>query len=801
MIRYFYCFIFTCFLWHLSAQKIVVVDETSLEPIAGVAIFNLVKTKTDISSLDGSILISRFQSFERIHFQHLSYRKTSKLKSKINDTIFLTPKSTDLNEIVISASKFEQNKKEVPQKIISLSAKDIKLMNPQTSADLLANSGHVFVQKSQLGGGSPMIRGFSTNRVLITVDGIRLNNAIFRGGNVHNVISINPFNIEKTEIILGSGSVIYGSDAIGGVMNFYTTVPQFSSSEQPEVSTKSNLRYTTANNEKTAQIGMNIGFKKWALHTSMSFSDFGDLKMGRTDIENYLTPFYVTQTNGQDILMPNHNPRLQKFTGFNQFHGAQKIRFKHSKNLTFDFGLHYAITSNIPRYDRLIIHNPDNSLKYAEWDYGPQKWLLANAQLTKLSSKSPFYDKIKSTIAFQNFKESRINRKFESPDRKIRSEVVDAISFNLDLDKLISGRLNLSYGTEYLYNKIRSKGISYNIGTNDVIGIASRYPDGSNWTSLASYLSFKYKPKTRFTFQSGLRYNIISIKADLTPNIEFYDIPFLNSNINTSALTGTAGLSWQQNEMFSWKLNATTAFRAPNIDDVGKVFDSQPGYVVVPNNHLKPEYAYGGELGLKINFEGYALVDISTYYTYLDNAMTRDSFSINGQSVIDYDGELSNVQAIQNTSKAKIYGIEAGIQLQLSNTLEITSQYSVTKGSQKNNHNIDLPIRHVAPAFGNMHIIWNKNKIILDGFMNYSGSLAYDSISHELSSHLFAVDSNGNPYAPSWCTLNVRTQYQLNENISFVGAIENILNEGYRPFGSGISGPGTNFIFTISYKN
>ena len=353
----------------------------------------------------------------------------------------------------------------------------------------------------------------------------------------------------------------------------------------------------------------------------------------------------------------------------------------------------------------------------------------------------------------------------------------------------------------YLYNKIRSKGISYNIGTNDVIGIASRYPDGSNWTSLASYLSFKYKPRTRLTFQSGLRYNIISIKADLTPNIEFYDIPFLNSNINTSALTGTAGLSWEQNEMFSWKLNATTAFRAPNVDDVGKVFDSQPGYVVVPNNHLKPEYAYGGELGLKINFEGYALVDISTYYTYLDNAMTRDSFSINGQSVIDYDGELSNVQAIQNTSKAKIYGIEAGIQLQLSNTLEITSQYSVTKGSQKNNHNIDLPIRHVAPPFGNMHIIWSKNKIILDGFMNYSGGLDYDSISQELSSHLFAVDSNGNPYAPSWYTLNVRTQYQLNENISFVGAIENILNEGYRPFGSGISGPGTNFIFTISYKN
>jgi hemoglobin/transferrin/lactoferrin receptor protein len=80
---------------------------------------------------------------------------------------------------VISASKFKQEKRDVPQKIVTIAAEAIAFANPQTSADLLENSGNVFIQKSQLGGGSPMIRGFSTNRLLITVDGVRMNNAIF----------------------------------------------------------------------------------------------------------------------------------------------------------------------------------------------------------------------------------------------------------------------------------------------------------------------------------------------------------------------------------------------------------------------------------------------------------------------------------------------------------------------------------------------------------------------------------------------------------------------------------------------
>jgi len=542
--------IFSFFILSTSAQQTVVVDESDDQPIPGVAVFNNLKTKTAITDFDGHVNLDAFSEFDKIYFQHLSYHNLSILKPSIQDTVFLSPKATSLNEVVISASKFEQNKKEVPQNIISINSKDVQLSNPQTSADLLSNSGRVFVQKSQLGGGSPMIRGFSTNRLLITIDGVRLNNAIFRGGNVQNVLSINPFNVEKTEVILGSGSVIYGSDAIGGVMNFYTTTPKLSESTTPNLTARSTVRYASANNEKTAHLDFNLGFQKWGFHSSVSVSDFGDLKMGANGPDDYLSLHYAQYVNGQDIMVSNTTPRVQKFTNFRQMHLAQKVLYKANDDLKFDLGLHYSTTSDYPRYDRLSNYGSDGILHYAEWNYGPQDWFLANLQMTKLSSGSSLYDKIKISAAYQNFKESRINRRFDSDTRKIREENVDAVSLNFDFYKTLSNSSNISYGTEYIYNRVGSTGHKTNIDTNAKEAIASRYPDGSKWQTLAAYLSHKYKPNSKLTVQSGIRYNYVTINADLTDNNAFYNLPFRMADLDTSALTGTLGFSWSPNDTF-----------------------------------------------------------------------------------------------------------------------------------------------------------------------------------------------------------------------------------------------------------
>jgi len=797
-----YSIFLVLFLQSVFGQTVTVLEEGSLTPIPGVALYNFKKNKTQVTDLNGKASLGIFDLNETIFFQNFLYEKQKLTKAEIaknNNIIYLVPKVEGLKQIVISASKFEQNKRDIPQTIVSIDAKEIALVNPQTSADLLENTGNIYIQKSQLGGGSPMIRGFSTNRLLITVDGVRMNNAIFRGGNLQNVISIDPFAIKNTEVTLGAGSVVYGSDAIGGVMSFYTKKPQLSYKDDLYLSANALVRYASASEEKTGHFDVNLGYKKWAFLTSASFTNFDDLRMGSHGPSDYLRSEYVVRENGEDVMVSNSNPLVQTPTGYDQINLMQKVRYEPSDNLNFDFGVYYSTTSDYSRYDRLIRYRGDN-LRSAEWNYGPQQWFMGNFQLTKLSSSSNLYDKIQTTLAYQNFKESREDRDYQSAIREVRSESVDAISFNLDLEKDLNKKTSVFYGLEYLHNTVGSKGHEENIETNETAPNVSRYPDGSTWQSIAAYASLKHKPNAKFVFQTGLRFNQVIAKADFTANNEFLNLPFNDVEINTGALTGTAGITWSPSDMIQWKLNASTAFRAPNIDDIGKVFDSEPGSVVVPNKNLKAEYAYSGELGLKLNFDNKVVLDLATYYTFLDNALIRRNYEINGETEIMYDGELSNVQAIQNASKAWIYGFEVGLEVNFSKQLKLKSQYNVIGGTEDND-GVEEPVRHVAPNFGRTHVIWKRNKLQLDAFVVYNNELSNNQLaaSESAKDYIYALDADGNPYAPSWYTLNLRTQYQYNDNLTLTASLENITDQRYRPYSSGISAAGRNLILALKY--
>ncbi len=237
------------------------------------------------------------------------------------------------------------------------------MQNPQTAADLLNISGDVFVQKSQQGGGSPMIRGFATNRVLISVDGIRMNNAIFRSGNIQNVISLDPFSIENTEVVFGPGSIIYGSDAIGGSMNFYTIHPQFSISSSPKINGHAQYRFSSANNENTGHFDINLGFKNLASLTSVSYNSFGNLLMGSDGPNEYLRNEYVKTIDGNDFISANKNNKEQTPTKYSQLNLMQKIRFTPNEKWYFDYGFHYSETSDYDRYDRLTLYSNEFTKK------------------------------------------------------------------------------------------------------------------------------------------------------------------------------------------------------------------------------------------------------------------------------------------------------------------------------------------------------------------------------------------------------------------------------------------------------
>ncbi|APG60893.1 TonB-dependent receptor [Christiangramia salexigens] len=787
------------FIATISAQNIRVLDVSTHEPLVNVAIFNKEKSKSAVTDINGNADISKFTDTEVIIFKSVSHIDAYRRKREIlnNDNIvFLESTENQLDQVTLSVARFRLNKDEIPQKILSLSPSDIKLTSPQTSADLLESTGQVYVQKSQLGGGSPMIRGFATNRLLLTVDGVRMNSAIFRSGNLQNVISVDPLMLERAEVILGPGSVVYGSDAIGGVMNFYTLKPKFSFDESTSVSGNIYTRFSTANNENTVHADVNVGRENWAFRTGITYSDYGDLKMGEHGPSDYLRNEYAIRENGEDKVVMNVDPLVQNPTGYDQINFLQKIKYMPGRNLDINLGLVYSNTSDFPRFDRLY-RKKDGELRSAEWYYGPQTWFLGDLNIN-YRGNSVLFDKLQFTGAYQFFAESRNDRDFGKPKLFTTEEEVDAYSANLDFEKdFVESKL--FYGVEYVLNNVASKGSFRNIETEEKGETASRYPDGSDWQSMAVYTSYQWKVNEDLSLQSGVRYNHILINADFDDR--YYDFPFDKAEVNTGALTGSLGMNWKQNNFVNWRLGLSTAFRAPNIDDIGKIFDSEPGSVVVPNPGLKPEYAYNGELGADLKLAENIQLALTGYYTYLVDAMVRRDFNLNGVTEIDYQGEPSRVQAIQNASSAYVYGVEAGLEVDFSVALRLRSQFSYTYG-EENEGGAYVPLRHSAPMFGNTHLIWNKRKLKLDLFAEYNGQFDFEDLApgEQDKPYLYALDENGNPYSPSWYTLNISGQYQLNPSWLATVSVENITDQRYRTYSSGIAAAGRNLIVALSYN-
>ena len=782
-------------------QEIVILDEEDHQPIPNVIVYNWDKSRTVLSDFDGKCDLSKFDLGERITFTHIGYQNYRSTKSHAvrKGKLYLALIAEQLDEVVMSISKWEQQKKDIPQKISLMNAKTIEFTASQTSADLLQNSGKVFVQKSQLGGGSPMIRGFATNRLLLSVDGVRMNNAIFRGGNIQNVISIDPFTIKSTEVIFGPGSVIYGSDAIGGVMNFYTNNPQFSKTDSLEVFGKSNYRYSSANNENTVHVDFNLGKREWAFLSSLTYNNFGDLKMGSHGPNSYLRNNYVVTENGQDRLQENDNAKKQVPTGYDQINVMQKVLFRPNSNWNINLSAYYSETSDYSRYDRLIRPSKDGlGLRSAEWSYGPQKWFMGNLQFYK-NGKGKFYDGLKITTAYQNFVESRNDRGFGDDIRYGSKENVDAISANVDFENKRIGNLRLYYGGEYVFNKIGSAGNEFNIETMVTSPSASRYPDNSTWQTLAGYISGELRAKPNFTFLSGLRYSHVWIDAIFDQT--FYSFPFNDADLSTGALTGSLGFSWFPKADLQLTFNGSTGFRAPNIDDVGKIFDSEPGSVVVPNPDLEPEYAYNLEVGIQKNFNDRLMLKGASFYTYLVDALVRRDFQFNGNSEIMYNGELHNVQAIQNAAKAYVYGFEFGLDAFLTEKLSVNANLTFTEGIEEEQDGTDTPGRHVAPTFGDFHIVWKNQKLKTDLFANFNGEISFGDLamSEKTKDYIYAVDADGNPYSPSWYTLNFRSQYQLSHALKFTANLENFTDQRYRSYSSGIVAPGINLILGVGY--
>lgn len=786
-----------------TAQTITVVDKTTQESIPGVIVFSNQPKLSSATNGKGQVDISLFKTADTIFFKIVGYAPVASNYQRLESNKFkleLSESTISLSAVIVSSNRWEESKIETPNRIEKITRRSIAFQNAQTSADVLETSGYVFIQKSQLAGGSPNLRGFATNRVMIVVDGIRMNNAIFRSGNLQNVISIDASSIESTEILFGPGAVMYGSDAIGGVMDFHTLKPKINNDTSKKVFFTGSAmgRYSSANTEKTGHIDFNIGLKKWAFLSSITYSDYEDLRTGNYGNTYFLRPSYVETINGKDSMFVNKDSTLQVGSGFSQLNLMQKILFQPNKNFEIEYSFHYSVTSNAPRYDRLYLDaNTNGVLDNAEWYYGPQKWLMNRLGMIS-GKKTKVYDQFRITLAMQNYEESRHDRRFNNKKLRNQTETVDAYSVNIDLDKKLNEKATLFYGLEGVYNLVGSKANRVHIETLVEEPTNTRYPDGSTWQAYGAYLNLKYKLQSKWIANIGARYTQYMITADFDTTL--FPFPFVHAKNSNGALNGSLGIVFNPNTTWQLYINASTGFRAPNIDDMGKVFDSQPGTVVVANANLKPEYAYNAEIGTVKTLGRFIKIDVAGYYTLLKDAMARAPFEYNGQDSIIYDGQLSQVMAIQNITQAYVYGIQGGLEISFGKGIGFKSTISYQRGEEQTEDSlIYYPKPHVAPLFGSTHLTYIAKKIKLDLYAMYNRKMDHKDLPliDRTDNAPFAKDENGLPFVPAWYTLNFKAAYYLNQYVSINVGVENITDQLYRPYSSGISSPGRNFILSI----
>jgi hemoglobin/transferrin/lactoferrin receptor protein len=704
----------------------------------------------------------------------------------------------DLDEVVISFNKWEQNRKEVPNMIEKVNLRDARLRNPQTTADLLGQIGSVFIQKSQLGGGSPMIRGFATNRVLMVVDGVRMNNAIYRSGNLQNIISIDPLTLEGAEVVFGPGSLIYGSDAIGGVMDFHTITPAFAESKKLQFKGSSTLRYATANKENTFHTDFNLSKGRWAFVSSFTYSKYDDLKMGVHGPASYLRNEYIERINNIDSTVNNSNPRIQSFSGYEQLNLLQKVRYKLNDHVDMTYSFTYAGTGEAPRYDRLIQYRNDK-LRFAEWNYGPMLWRMHSLTIAD-NKKNALYDASRWVIGYQNYAESRIERTRASSTRTIQSESVDATSINWDAQKQI-GKGSFFYGLEYVYNQVGSVGSRTNIITGSTAPFASRYPNNSRWQTSGAYGSYKLNLHKSLTLISGLRfsYNQLNSNFDTT----FIKFPYKKASIKDGGLTGNLGLVYRPSDKLQLNANFSTGYRMPNVDDVGKLFESVPGNLTIPNPNLTSEYAWNIEMGIVWKASDRLKVEFNLFHTWLNNAITLRPYQFDGKDSIVFNGITSRVQALQNVSTATVWGLQTSVHYKIGRDLFIQSFANWINGKETDDiRNEQVPLRHAAPFYGNTNLRYSRNKVFIEFTAMYNGEVSADELApvEQAKIDIYAKDANGKPYSPSWYTINLRTSYQLDPKTSFTASWENITNQRYRPYSSGIVAAGSNLIFAVRWS-
>lgn len=690
-----------------------------------------------------------------------------------------------------------------------------------TTADALADLSGVYIQKSQFGGGSPVVRGFEANRVLLVVDGVRMNNAIYRSGHLQNAITVDPLALDRLEIIYGAGALAYGSDAIGGVVHFRTRQPSFARSQDAEWRMEGAMNASSAAQAFGQSLRIEHGRSDFASLTLLSTTFTSDLRSGAQRPSEFpafgLRNSYIERRDGADRNVRNADPNVQVGTAYNQYNLLQKLRFRLHEAVELGANFQYSTTSDVPRYDALT-ERRDDRLRWARWDYGPQTRALASLKLSDRRG-TRFFDLANYLLSYQLVDEDRITRLVNNPNEENNQEQVGTLNLQTDFALGFSS-LDLRYGFDLRHDRVNSEAFVRNVddGSTSLASLNTRYPSqGSSLFSGGIYAEADRKLGPFWRLRGGLRWNKQRLNARFGEDDPIvWPQVYLDGIGNTeSAVTAALG-AIRERSSHRWRLLFAQGFRAPNVDDFAK-FRENNGFILVPNPILQPERSNTLEAGYNYTPAGGVFrAGLTAYHTWLSNAIIRrDGTLPDGSASFVSRGDTLFTQTNVNAESARVYGFDFDASLSIAGGWQLNTSFHYLRGRRKqlapDGAILSLPQDHIPPPYGNTSITWARGPWDLslrlryqlakqpeeyavgEIFANASSGYTFDRNGTADNLELTPLASDGQfNYTGTygWWTANIYLTFELNDHFTFRLKGENLLDRHYRTFASGVSAAG-----------
>ena len=644
-----------------------------------------------------------------------------------------------LFEVVVTAQRQKQPKLLVPFSVSTMDKTQIQQYQYRTTPEAMMAINGVFVQKTNHGGGSPFLRGVTGNQTLILIDGIRLNNATFRYGPNQYLNTVDAYSIGKIEVAKGTGSVQYGTDAIGGVINLITVDPTFSI-DSARFGGRALVKYMTGDMEKTLRGEATYSSKKVAVLAGISSRNFGDVIGG--------------DTTG-----------VQHPSGYKEWAIDLKAKFLLKSNVQLTLANQLLQQQHVPVYHKVRLEN----FRLNEMD--PQQRWLSYARL-QLQHPNKWIKETQITFAFQQGIEGRVSSKNGSTIIQKEKDQTQTVSVTANVFSDINKRWSANSGIEVYADRVKSSRTEFNMLSNNSIYKRGLYPNNATANNYSAY-SLHHIQQGKWIVDAGLRVNLF--------NIGILDTSLGDVQLSPAALVSNAAALYQVSQQQKLYASYSSGYRAPNIDDMGTLGIVDFRYEV-PTANLAPEKSQHTEIGYKYQSK-LVSATVAAYYMHLSNLITRvktTNAPINGYTV--YKKE--------NTESAFIKGIEAEVMAQLLGQVSVNAGFSYTYGQSLSKNE---PLRRIPPFNGRMATSF-KN-------LRWFGSAEWQFASKQTRLAQGDKDDNriGKNGTAGWQLINLYAGYHL-RRIQLNMGLQNLFNQDYKTHGSGINGVGRSAWISFSIK-